>query len=92
MKKDYKKEIDAWKELEQVRRETIRQANIELRRLEEENIKLRAQLNELNTQIIYLRESVLIEGPQPLLHRYIMKKHRKEWKTLWKAIDRLINK
>lgn len=30
------------------------------------------------------------EGAVPLYHRHVMRKHRSEWPTLWKAIDNSI--
>jgi hypothetical protein len=30
------------------------------------------------------------EGVNPQHHREVMTKHRKEWPTLWRAIDRLL--
>ena len=30
------------------------------------------------------------EGLVPLYHRHVMRKHRSEWPTLWKAIDKAI--
>lgn len=30
------------------------------------------------------------QGPSPTFHKYVMAKHRTEWPTLWKALDRLV--
>lgn len=43
-----------------------------------------------NANLIALSKSVNDPGPNPKLHFSIMKKHRKEWPTLWQAIDSLI--
>ncbi len=37
-----------------------------------------------------IREAILNEGPHPSLHKQIMAKHRKEWPTLWRALDKLM--
>lgn len=40
--------------------------------------------------IARLLEAVLDEGPAPGYHREIMGRHRREWPTLWEAIDALV--
>lgn len=35
-------------------------------------------------------DAVVIEGPQPALHRRTLRRHRRQWPTLWKAIDALV--
>ena len=30
------------------------------------------------------------EGPEPRFHREVMQRHKKEWPTLWNAIDGII--
>jgi hypothetical protein len=37
-----------------------------------------------------IREAVQNLGPYPHTHLHIMARHRKEWPTLWAAIDRLL--
>lgn len=37
-----------------------------------------------------IRAAVTNPGPKPLWHQKIMRRHRKEWPTLWKAIDTLM--
>ncbi len=37
-----------------------------------------------------LREAIENEGPKPRYHREVMERHRREWPTLWAAIDRLL--
>ena len=37
-----------------------------------------------------LVRAVLDEGPKPAAHRQIMARHRREWPTLWRAIDAII--
>jgi hypothetical protein len=34
-----------------------------------------------------IRDAIENEGPQPDYHQKVMARHRKEWPTLWKAID-----
>lgn len=36
-----------------------------------------------------LSSAILREGPNPQKHRRIMRKHRRQWPTLWRKIDRL---
>lgn len=38
-----------------------------------------------------LRDAVRDPGPHPDYHRSVMERHRREWPTLWQAIDRLIS-
>jgi hypothetical protein len=37
-------------------------------------------------------EAIENEGPVPHYHHHVMRKHRSEWPTLWKAIDKAIEK
>lgn len=37
-----------------------------------------------------LRRAIEDEGPVPSYHRRIMRRHRDEWPTLWRAIDALL--
>lgn len=34
--------------------------------------------------------AIKVEGPVPQYHRHVMRKHRSEWPTLWKAIDEIV--
>lgn len=47
-------------------------------------------MNEMEEAIRQLKQAIFVEGVVPYYHREIMKKHRKEWPTLWAAIDKLI--
>lgn len=47
-------------------------------------------MTELETAIDKLRLAIENEGLQPRHHRRVMEAHRKEWPTLWAAIDRLL--
>lgn len=38
-----------------------------------------------------IEKAVNDAGLVPKYHHHVMKKHRDEWPTLWKAIDRLLN-
>lgn len=37
-----------------------------------------------------VRRAIRVKGPQPRLHDEMMARHRKEWPTLWKALDDLL--
>lgn len=37
-----------------------------------------------------IREAIRNEGPNPGAHREVMGRHRREWPTLWHAIDALL--
>lgn len=50
------------------------------------------EIEDLRNKILQLEEAIKNPGPNPKFHHAIMKKHRKEWKTLWDAIDSLIKK
>lgn len=52
--------------------------------------RLRSIIESQNTKIKTLGRAIRNAGPQPKLHASIMRKHRKEWPTLWKAIDSLL--
>ena len=47
-------------------------------------------MSEMNESIQKLIDAIKIEGPVPQYHRHIMRKHRSEWATLWKAIDEIV--
>lgn len=34
--------------------------------------------------------AIRVPGPGPEYHRQVMERHRQEWPTLWKHIDRLV--
>lgn len=38
-----------------------------------------------------IRRAIDDEGPDPVRHRRIMAKHRREWPTLWAALDELLD-
>lgn len=38
-----------------------------------------------------LRQAVTVKGQNPMHHDRIMARHRAEWPTLWRAIDRILN-
>lgn len=37
-----------------------------------------------------LARAITDEGPVPMYHRIVMDRARKEWPTLWHAIDRIL--
>lgn len=45
---------------------------------------------QVKTAVEELRRAVRIKGPAPHLHDKTMARHRKEWPTLWRAIDDLL--
>ena len=46
-----------------------------------ESARLRQALEEI-------KQAIRVKGPVPKFHKDTMKRHRKEWPTLWKAIDK----
>jgi hypothetical protein len=38
-------------------------------------------------QLRQIRNAIYDEGINPAYHQYVMSKQRKEWPTLWKALD-----
>lgn len=61
-------------------------------RIEEHHLTalLRGDYDTKREAIKQLRNAIDVEGRSPEHHHNIMAKHRKEWPTLWKAIDRLL--
>ena len=55
-------------------------------------IECKRELDEWKQIAEGIVNSVIIEGKDPRYHRHIMSRHRNEWKTLWKNIDRLLDK
>ena len=45
------------------------------------------QMTREQAAIEAIRRAIQDEGPQPAFHRATMARHRKEWPTLWAAID-----
>jgi len=37
-----------------------------------------------------LNSAIFREGPNPAKHHRVMRRHRRQWPTLWRKIDRLI--
>lgn len=48
-------------------------------------------MSETSQAIQKLIDAINNEGPVPLYHRHVMRKHRSEWPTLWKAIDEIVS-
>ena len=46
--------------------------------------------NELRAIVYEVVRAITVEGKHPPTHRRIMAKHRAEWPTLWRALDRLV--
>ena len=41
--------------------------------------------------LVDIKNAIDNAGPVPKYHNHIIRKHRSEWPTLWKAIDRALN-
>lgn len=52
----------------------------------------RTDVERLEWAIEALRYAIEKEGPRPWFHRKIMRRHRRQWPTLWAAIDRLLER
>lgn len=52
--------------------------------------KFEYELTHLKSRVWELHSAIENAGINPRFHHKIMKKHRKEWPTLWKVIDRLV--
>lgn len=46
--------------------------------------------DDLRAALDSLRAAVTDEGPVPAYHRDIMRRHRREWPSLWHAIDAVL--
>lgn len=46
--------------------------------------------DELRSAVEDLRVTIMNRGPNPSMHDKIMQRHRREWPTLWRAIDHLL--
>jgi chromosome segregation ATPase len=57
-----------------------------------EAFNAKAQLVHLKNSIDSLEMAIKDEGPYPKHHRKIMFRHKREWPTLWNAIDKVIYK
>lgn len=71
---------------------TLYGAVTEIEYLRKEVVSLRNQNDQIISKIYDLNKSINDPGPNPKFHFSVMKKHRKEWPTLWHAIDYLIKK
>lgn len=49
-----------------------------------------SQASEIIVAVYKVRRAIQDHGPQPWLHRRIMRRHRLEWPTLWVALDQLL--
>lgn len=55
-----------------------------------ENFYLKRKVNNMDKATAALVKAVRDKGAVPQFHNHVMRKHREEWPTLWKAIDSLI--
>lgn len=62
---------------------TISDLQTSLMRSQEDVARLKACIKQIEM-------AITVEGPVPQYHRHVMRKHRSEWATLWKAIDEAI--
>ena len=46
-------------------------------------------MSDLEKAVEKLIAAIKVEGPVPQYHRHVLRKHRSEWPTLWKAIDEI---
>lgn len=44
---------------------------------------------ELRDAVAQVMRAIRVEGRSPTWHRRVMARHRAEWPTLWRALDRL---
>lgn len=52
---------------------------------------IKSALAAQNGKIEAIREAIENEGPSPSHHHAVMANHRKQWPTLWEAIDRALD-
>ena len=48
------------------------------------------EMNRYDSVLKLLHDAIHEEGVNPSYHRRIMKKHRRQWPTLWFAIDQIL--
>lgn len=69
------------------------QSLIWMKRAEKLSIQSRKSEYELiyiKSRIWQIKQAIQNQGPKKTYHQKIVKKHRKEWPTLWVGIDKLI--
>lgn len=52
---------------------------------------MKIQTEEQAAALEELARAVRDSGPRPDIHRQILERQRREWPTLWRAIDRLLD-
>jgi hypothetical protein len=65
--------------------------NVTHDQLLQENIELRVQNIALADALLQIHRAVRTVGPAPRYHRRILRRHRREWPALWRAIDNAVN-
>lgn len=55
-----------------------------------EGMSARTELVALKSAVWEIKQAIENAGPVPQYHYHVMRKHRSEWPTLWKSIDKLI--
>lgn len=48
------------------------------------------QVKRVAEEALRVRKAIVDEGPVPRVHRRIMRRHREQWPTLWKALDDMV--
>jgi hypothetical protein len=54
--------------------------------------RLKEELLQRDIIITAVRDAINKKGYMPFYHDSVMKRHRREWPALWKALDRLVAK
>ena len=63
------------------------QASFDMQNAADEIERLRELVKFHNNQLRQIRNAIYDEGINPAYHQYVMRKQRKEWPTLWEALD-----
>lgn len=74
---DYEKQVNTWMKAAEKFSSDAALAKIQ-------NEKYRSIFNDIE-------KTIKDAGVVPKYHHHVMKKHRDEWPTLWKALDRLLD-
>jgi hypothetical protein len=53
-----------------------------------ESVLLEHEIERLRSLLIGIQRAITEEGRSPAHHQQVMRRHRKEWPSLWKAINK----